>query len=53
MLDTAVGRLRTRFRDVLFQEPGGVIRNRARVSKWGLGLAKVDIALRRSQPGRP
>ena len=45
MLDTALGRIRTRFRDIMFLERNGTIRNRATVSKFGLNLATVDITL--------
>jgi hypothetical protein len=50
MLDTALGRIRTRFRDIMFLERDGTIRNRATVSKFGLNLATVDISLTKT-PG--
>ena len=50
MLDTALGRIRTRFRDIMFLERNGTIRNRATVSKFGLNLATVDISLTKT-PG--
>ena len=54
LLDTALGRIRTRFRDILFLQPDGLITNRATVSKLGLSVAHVDLSLRKSQsPGRP
>ncbi len=48
MLDTSIGRLHTRFRDILFLESDGVIRNRATISKWGVGIAGVDIILKKT-----
>jgi len=49
LLDTALGRIRTRFRDILFLQPDGSISNRATVSKLGLSLAHVDMSLRKSR----
>jgi hypothetical protein len=48
MLDTGLGRIRTRFRDILFLEQPGTVRNRAVVSKFGLRIATVDLLLARS-----
>ena len=48
MLDTGLGRIRTRFRDILFLEQPGAVRNRAIVSKFGLRIARVDLLLAKS-----
>ena len=54
LLDTPLGRIRTRFRDILFLRPNGSITNRATVSKLGLSLAHVDLSLRKPPiPGQP
>ncbi len=50
LLDTALGRIRTRFRDILFLQPDGSITNRATVSKVGLSLSHVGLTLRKSPP---
>jgi hypothetical protein len=48
LLDTGLGRIRTRFRDILFVEQAGTVRNRATVSKFGLRIATVELLLKKS-----
>lgn len=42
---------RVTFDDWMFLQPGGVLLNRARVSKWGIELGTVSIAF--TKPGLP
>ena len=44
-LDTALGKVDCRFRDLLYFETGDTIRNIATVSKLGLRMARVNIAM--------
>ena len=44
-LDTALGKVDCRFRDLLYFETGDTIRNTATVSKLGLRVARVNIAM--------
>lgn len=48
-IDLAVGgrTLRVRFDDWLYLQPGGVLINRAYVSKWGIGIGQVTLFFRR------
>jgi hypothetical protein len=47
MLDTPLGKLQTRFQDVLFLMDENSIHNRATASKLGVRLARVDLILNR------
>ena len=38
---------RVTFDDWMFLQPGGVLLNRARVSKWGINIGEVTLAFRR------
>ena len=44
------GRWRVSFNDWMFLQPGGVMVNRARVSKWGLKLGEVTLFFIREAP---
>jgi len=41
---------RVRFDDWMFLQPGGVLVNRARLSKWGIELGTVSIAFMKPAP---
>lgn len=43
------GTLRVGFDDWMFLQPGGVVINRARVSKWGLELGQVTLFFMKSE----
>ena len=44
-LDTSFGQLDCRFRDLLYLEPDGSVKNTATVSKLGIRLAQVNITM--------
>lgn len=48
-IDLAFGgrKMRVRFDDWLYLQPGGVLINRAYVSKWGIGIGQVTLFFRR------
>jgi hypothetical protein len=46
-----VGKLDLTFQDLLYVQPDGSVRNLAVVSKLGLRVARVDLTMRRAQPG--
>lgn len=47
-LDTSIGKLDVRFRDLLYLQDDGSIANKATVSKFGLRIGRVDIVMRPS-----
>ena len=49
-LDTSLGKLDCRFRDLLYLEPDGTVRNTATVSKFGIRLARVSLTMRPNKP---
>jgi hypothetical protein len=51
-LKVGESRWNVHFDDWMFLQPGGVILNRARVSKWGLALGEATISFRRLEAAR-
>lgn len=49
-LDTSLGKIDCRFRDLLYLEPDGTVRNIATVSKFGIRLARVSLTMRPNKP---
>ena len=49
-LDTSLGKLDCRFRDLLYLEPDGTVQNTATVSKFGIRLARVSLTMRPNKP---
>lgn len=47
MLDTPLGKIATRFQDVMFLNDGSSVHNLATASKLGIRLARVDLVLHR------
>lgn len=50
-MDTPAGKMDLTFRDLLYLQPDGSIRNLAVVSKWGLRVARVDLTMRKMDAG--
>jgi Protein of unknown function (DUF3833) len=49
-LDTSLGKIDCRFRDLLYLEPDGTVRNTATVSKFGIRVARINLTMRPDKP---
>ena len=52
-LETSIGKLEVRFRDLLYLQDDGSVANKATVSKFGLRIGRVDIVMRRDAGESP